>query len=632
MKRVVLIFLIVPFIIFSCTQEKQQRDVKQYTIEQFMDNTSIFGSSFSPDEEKVLFTSNESGIYNAYEVSVEGGEPRQLTKREETTRALSYFPNDERIIMMSDKGGNELYHIYVRQEDGDIKDITPYEKARSSFIGWAHDRESFFFASNKRDPRYMDYYEVPLSTMEPEMVFKNTEGYNLSAISNDTKWMAFSKTITRTDNNMYLYNRETEEMKLLSEHEGEATYYPVDFSADNKYLYYRTDKNSEFDYLSKMNLKTGETEKVYEADWSVMYAYHSYNEKYRVIGINRDAQTVVKVFNMETDEEIKFPDFEDKNITSVNISESEDLMAFYVSSSESPGNLYVYNFNTGNYNKLTNTLNPEIDTDDLVEGEVIRYESFDEMEIPAILYKPHQASEENKVPALVWVHGGPGGQSRIGYHASIQYLVNHGYAVIAVNNRGSSGYGKSFYKADDRKHGNEDLQDCIYAKNYLAQTGWADTSRVGIIGGSYGGYMVTAALTFTPNAFDAGVDIFGVTNWLRTLRSIPDWWEAQKQALYEELGDPYEDSTYLKKISPLFHAENIQKPIMVLQGANDPRVLKAESDEIVGKARDNDVPVEYVVFEDEGHGFTKKENETEAWGKILTFLDQHLKEDKNTTP
>jgi dipeptidyl aminopeptidase/acylaminoacyl peptidase len=178
---------------------------------------------------------------------------------------------------------------------------------------------------------------------------------------------------------------------------------------------------------------------------------------------------------------------------------------------------------------------------------------------------------------------------------------------------------------DDRKHGQADLKDCIYAKDYLASTNWTDTSKIGIIGGSYGGYMVAAALTFEPYAFDVGVDIFGVTNWLRTLRSIPPWWEAQRKALYKELGNPEKDSTYLKEISPLFHAENIRKPLMVLQGANDPRVLKAESDEIVEEARKNDVPVEYVVFEDEGHGFRKKENEKEAYKKILKFLDQYLK-------
>ncbi len=624
MKKYTLLLLI-PIFFIGCKKEKPAKEVKKYTIDQFMDNVSIRGSSFSPDEKKILFTSNESGVYNAYEVSIKGGEPKQLTKREETTYAISYFPQDERILMMSDQGGNEIYHLYMKDKEGNIKDLTPYENARSSFAGWSHDRKSFFIASNKRNPKYMDYYEVSLEDMKPEMIFENNKGYGLGAISNDKKWMAFSKTITRSNNNMYLYNRETGKMKLLSEHEGDILYSPVDFSADNKDLYYLTDKDSEFKYLSKMNLETGECEKVFETNWDVMYASHSYNEKYRVIGINQDAQTVLKVFNLEKGEEMDFPDFKGKNITSVSFSESEDLMAFYVSTSKTPRNLYIYNLEKGKYEKLSNSLNKEINPEDLVKGEVVRYKSFDGTEIPAILYKPHQASEENKVPALVWVHGGPGGQSRIGYRASIQYLVNHGYAIIAVNNRGSSGYGKTFYQMDDRKHGQADLKDCIYAKDYLASTNWTDTSKIGIIGGSYGGYMVAAALTFEPYAFDVGVDIFGVTNWLRTLRSIPPWWEAQRKALYKELGNPEKDSTYLKEISPLFHAENIRKPLMVLQGANDPRVLKAESDEIVEEARKNDVPVEYVVFEDEGHGFRKKDNEKEAYKKILKFLDQYLK-------
>jgi dipeptidyl aminopeptidase/acylaminoacyl peptidase len=179
---------------------------------------------------------------------------------------------------------------------------------------------------------------------------------------------------------------------------------------------------------------------------------------------------------------------------------------------------------------------------------------------------------------------------------------------------------------DDKRHGEDDLLDCIKAKDYLATVDWADTSQIGIIGGSYGGYMVMAAMAFHPEAFDAGVNIFGVTNWIRTLRSIPSWWEANRKALYEELGDPYsEDSVRLHKISPLFHAQNVARPLMVLQGANDPRVLQIESDEIVAAVKNNGVPVEYVLFPDEGHGFRKKENEIKGYGDILTFLDKHLK-------
>jgi dipeptidyl aminopeptidase/acylaminoacyl peptidase len=275
--------------------------------------------------------------------------------------------------------------------------------------------------------------------------------------------------------------------------------------------------------------------------------------------------------------------------------------------------------------RLTRRLSKRIDENDLVTPEIVRFDSYDGMTIPGILYKPLTASKDAKVPALVYVHGGPGGQTRAAYNPLIQYLVNHGYAVYGINNRGSSGYGKTFFAMDDMKHGDADLDDCVASKRMLVDTGWVDPDRIGIIGGSYGGYMVCAALTFRPTAFDVGVDIFGVTNWVRTLRSIPPWWGAARDSLYAELGDPFEQEDYLTSISPLFHAENIVRPIMVLQGVNDPRVLKAESDEIVAAARANDVPVEYVVFDDEGHGFRKKANQIVGYRAIRTFLDAHLK-------
>jgi dipeptidyl aminopeptidase/acylaminoacyl peptidase len=200
-----------------------------------------------------------------------------------------------------------------------------------------------------------------------------------------------------------------------------------------------------------------------------------------------------------------------------------------------------------------------------------------------------------------------------------------------VNNRGSSGYGKTFYKMDDRNHGDKDLNDCVWGKKWLASQDYIDSSKIGIIGGSYGGYMTLAALAFKPEEFNVGVDIFGVSNWLRTLREIPPYWESFKKALYEEIGDPNTaDTVRLKQYSPLLHASNIKKPLMVLQGANDPRVLKVESDEVVEAVKKNNVPVEYVIFPDEGHGFVKKENEIKGYGQILQFLDKHLKGEQPT--
>jgi dipeptidyl aminopeptidase/acylaminoacyl peptidase len=201
-----------------------------------------------------------------------------------------------------------------------------------------------------------------------------------------------------------------------------------------------------------------------------------------------------------------------------------------VGSSKMPNDLFVYDLKEASLVQLTTSLNPVIDSKNLVKAEVVRYASFDGLEIPAIYYKPLNATSQNKVPALVWVHGGPGGQSRMNFNPLIQYLTNNGYAILAVNNRGSSGYGKSFYKMDDKNHGEKDLQDCIWGKKWLQELEYIDTERIGIIGGSYGGYMTMAAMTFTPEEFSVGVNIFGVTNWIRTLKSIPSFWEASRKA------------------------------------------------------------------------------------------------------
>ncbi len=623
------LILLVICLFAGCTTT-EVREVPEYSIEQFMNTISIGGSSFSHDESKLLFTSDKSGIFNAYTISLESGETTQITNSDSNSIfILSYFPTDDRFLYRSDKGGNEIWHIYMMDENGESRDLTPEKEARATFVRWSFDDQSFYYQSNKRDPRYMDLYQMDINTLESKLVYENADGYNLGAVSDDHKLLALNKTITRMNSDMYLYNLESKEIKHLSAHEGDVNYFPVTFSNDSRYLYFLTDENSEFTYFKKMDIASGESEIVEKTNWDIMYGYFSRNEKYRVIGVNNDAKTDIKVYNTEDDSEVKLPKLPDADITSVNISRGENIMSFYVNGSRSPNDLCIYNFKTGEYKKLIESMNPEINSEDLVDGEVIRFKSFDGLEIPSILYKPHLKPGE-KAPALLWIHGGPGGQSRIGYNPLLQYLVNHGYVVLAVNNRGSSGYGKTFFQADDLKHGDADLDDCVESKKFLIETGYVDPDKIGILGGSYGGYMVLAALAFRPDEFAVGVDIFGVSNWLRTLKSIPPWWEAFREALYKEMGNPETDEEYLRKISPLFHADKIRKPLIVLQGANDPRVLKVESDEIVEAVKQNGVPVEYVVFPDEGHGFAKKHNRITGYKAILEFVDEHLKGEKNT--
>lgn len=621
-----LIFFISLFIIIGCN-ESPNGGVTKYDIEEFFNNVAISGGYFSSSEEKLIYSSNQSGIYNIYEVNINDGEVGQLTSSEKESFFIrSYVPDSDSFIYSADKGGNEISHLYLQDRDGKILDLTPGENEKSSFYKWSKDNSTLYYLSNKRDSKYFDLYKMEVGEWKSNLIYENNNNMSVSSISDNEEFLLLSNSITTSENEFYLIEIASGNLKEISNAPG--SYSSAGFSNDNKSFYYITDVNKEFAYLMQYEIASGEASVLFETNWDVMYSYLSKSEKYRVIGINKDGKNTLKVYNEMENREIEFPSFEDGNIIGLEFSETENKMRLSVGSSKMPNNLYVYDLNDKSLVKLTNSLNPNIDSTNLVNAKVVRYKSFDGLEIPALFYAPLQATKNNKVPALVWVHGGPGGQSRMNFNPLIQYLNNQGYAILAVNNRGSSGYGKTFYKLDDKNHGENDLKDCIWGKKWLQDLDYIDSEKIGIIGGSYGGYMTMAAMTFTPDEFKVGVNIFGVTNWIRTLKSIPSYWEASRKALYDELGDPYSsDSIRLKKISPLFHASNVKNPVMVLQGANDPRVLQVESDEIVDALQKNEIPVEYVVFEDEGHGFRKKENQLEGYRKIKNFLDLYLKEE-----
>jgi dipeptidyl aminopeptidase/acylaminoacyl peptidase len=600
-----------------------QQFVKQYTIEQFYKTINYGGGNFNKQENKILLHDNSTGIFNVYEIDLASKIKKPLTQSsKESYFMIDYIPGSNDFLYAADKGGNENAHIYLQSADS-VKDLTPGEKEKASFFGWNKSKTAFYYQSNVRDPKYFDVYKMTIPDWKPELLYTNDKGFDVGSISPDENHILLVKNITTDKNEMYLLDRKLGDLKKISV-DDVATYSPQGFELDNSAFYYLTNEDNEFARLLKYDIATGKKATIYSDKWDVMYMYLSESGKYHVIGINEDGRNKVLFFDHRTGKQIPFPAVKEGNVQGVSISPSEKNMIIYVAGDRSPVNLWWYNFDTRKMQKLTSALNPEIDPNDLVDARVVRYQSFDGQEVPAIFYKPKQASGGRKVPALVWVHGGPGGQSRAGYSQAIQYFVNHGYAILAVNNRGSSGYGKSYYKMDNQNHGDKDLKDCVWGKKWLASQSYIDASKIGIYGGSYGGFMSLAGIIQYPNEFKVGVDLFGVTNWLRTLKSVPPYWESFKKALYDEMGDPEKDSVRLHNISPLFNTDKIKTPLLVLQGTNDPRVLQVESDEIVAGARKNGTPVEYVLFPDEGHGFRKKENQIKAAKVTLDFLDKYL--------
>lgn len=586
------------------------------------------GQAWSFDDRKLLVQSDQSGIFNAYALDVASGELQPLTtSTKDSTFAVSWFPGDGRVLVSADQGGNELDHLYVRETSGELRDLTPGNKTKAMFAGWTADRQAFFVLTNERDPTAFDLYRYSARDYERTLVFRNDDALQVEAVSPDGRYVAMVKPRTSADSDLYLLDLRAADAKprLITPHTGNVNHGTFNFTRDGRQLVYATDEHGEFTQAWTYDVADGRKAPLIAAPWDVSFVSFSESGRYRISGTNDDARTVVRILDRDSGKEITLPGLPPGDLSQVQFSRDEKRVALRVSSDTSPADVYVVDLATGRSARLTHALNPAIRESDLVATEVVRYRSFDGLEIPAILYKPKGASATHRVPALVWVHGGPGGQSRTGYSAAIQHLVNHGYAVLAANNRGSSGYGKTFFHMDDKRHGEVDLDDIVHGKKYLASLDWVDGERIGIIGGSYGGYMVGAALAFRPDEFDVGINIFGVMNWVRTLESIPPWWASFRESLYDEMGDPATDAERHRRISPLFHAANIRKPLLVVQGANDPRVLQVESDEIVAAVRANGVPVEYVLFPDEGHGFTKRENRISASDAYVKFLDQYLK-------
>ncbi len=585
--------------------------------------TPVFsGLALSPDGERLLTSSDVSGVFNALEIPLSGAPTRSLTQsKDNAVYILDYLPDAQGFLFVQDSGGDEVAHLYLCDKDGSIRDLTPWPGARIEPRGWVNNRKEYSFASNKEDKGRLDLWSLDTKTLETRLVYANKEGYLLGPLSRDGSQLALEEPLGLKDQNIYVHTLKSQETKLLTPHEGEVNQSPLAFSEDGSSLLFHSSVQGEFLDLWEVDLDSGKHSLVYENQGDITQLRLSRTGQYRAFTCDREG--ALELVLQRHQKEIPLHGLPKGQILHFRFSLDETQACFLCETPRQAPTPYLLDLATG---EVTGPVVPpqgEIAPENLIEARHVFFESYDGLKVPGILYPASRTGEEPG-PGLIFVHGGPGGQSRMSYRPMQQFLALCGYEVFCINNRGSSGYGKTFYGLDKRRHGDVDLDDCVAARQLLLDAGRVDPNRIGIIGGSYGGFMVLAALAFRSGTFRAGVDIFGVSNWVRTLQEFPPWWAAFMEAMWADMGHPVEDKEYLESISPLFHAHKIKTPLMVIQGENDPRVVKAESDEIVAAVRQNDVPVEYLVFPDEGHGFVKKENQATAYLGIKQFLDIHL--------
>jgi dipeptidyl aminopeptidase/acylaminoacyl peptidase len=607
------------------------RTRKAPRFEQFMAVRRFSGGlAFSNDGAYVYFVSNISGQFNLWRVPVEGGWPDQLTAfTNETVRSIGVSPTDGRIALCADHDGDEFHQIYVLDPHGGWPERLTDDPQVQHYVGsnaWSPDGKKLIFAANARKPTDMEVWIRDLDSGDTRPVFgEGMYSFPGPWSPDGTKLLAFDLR-HNSDSTVHLVDVETGEARELTPHDGDAIFFPGPWAADGSGFYLVTDEGSEFRGLAYYDLHSGRYDWVDgEPEADVEDIAGSDDHRYLAWLVNDGGWDRLRIRDLESGADLAEPEIPRgarPHLTGFlpppALSPDGSLAAVILSGPRRPPEVWVVETATAEGRAVTESRIGGLREDDLVDVELVSYPSFDGREIPAWLYR---SPTDGPAPAVLAIHGGPEAQERPVYQPLYQYLLSRGIAVFATNIRGSTGYGKTYQRLIQRDWGGGDLQDWDHAVRWLKEQDWVDPDRIGVFGGSYGGFAVLTCVTRLPDEWAAAVDIFGPSNLVTFARAVPPTW---KRMMKRFVGDPDEDEELLTERSPMTYIDNAKAPLLVIQGATDPRVVKPESDQLVEKLRSLGRTVEYEVFEDEGHGFTKRPNELRAMRLSAEWLERHL--------
>lgn len=582
--------------------------------------------TLSPDGAEVAYSVNTSGQYNLWRQPSDGGYPRQVTlSGEQAVREIDWSPDGTTFLFTADRNGDEYTQVYTLPVEGGRPNMFPSEADVRHYLGadgsWSPDGSKVAYAGNDREPTEQDIVIRDMTTGEERRVLTGETSYFAAGWSPDGGRLLALDYISNTDTNILLVDPEGGSTRLLTGHEGEAAYLPVGWAADGSGFYLLTNEGREFDGLAFHDLASDTRTWVEAPEWDVESATVSRDGTRLVWSVNEDGYSRLRTRQLDGDAEpveVRLPDGELDNLA---LSRDGRRLAVLWSRPTHPQEIYTVDTATGEATQITYGALGGIDAAELTEPELVRYPTFDGRDIPAFLYKP--AGVDGPMPVVLSIHGGPEAQERprYAYSGLYQYLTSRGIAVLAPNIRGSTGYGKSYQTLIHRDWGGDELRDIEAAAEWLRAQDWVDSGRIGIYGGSFGGFATLSAVSRLPDYWAAAVDLVGPSNLVTFAKAVPPTW---RRIMAQWVGDPETEADFLMERSPITYVDQIRTPLFVIQGANDPRVVKAESDQIVERLRSRGVEVRYDVYEDEGHGFTKRENELKAMKDIATFLEQRL--------
>jgi dipeptidyl aminopeptidase/acylaminoacyl peptidase len=657
MKKLILLFTF-NFLLFTCVSVNQAQD---NNIERYLNIRSAGSPTFSKDSSKIAYLTNITGTNQIWLVDAKGGYPEQLTSYQDNIGFVKFSPKGDFIAFGKAKGGDENTQLFLMSPDGStIKQLTNDEKVRHNFGDWSADGTKIYYSSNKRNRNFFDVYSMSLADGKETLIYQQDGSNSFAAADNFDRQVIVSRSSERfsLDNDLYLVEIENKEVTHLTPHDEATQYGDVHFVADG-IVFAQNDKR-EFYSLSQMRQKNAADNKNWIESNRQIRVLDDTNADIDSIEMLPYANTIAYTLNREgyselflrkfetggkplittfakTSEAIKLPA---KGVVGgLTFSDDKTKLAFTFNSAKHNSDIWIYDLQTKQLTQVTKSSRSGLKQENFVEPQLIKYKSFDGREVSAWYYQPviRQSTLPNekprkqipkvlnayrKDPIILSVHGGPEGQERPSFNPLYQYYLSRGYAVLATNVRGSTGYGKTFSHLDDVRKREDSVKDLAYAVEWLKTSGGADGKRIAVTGGSYGGYMTMAAITLYPDLFAAAVNTVGIVNWETFLKNTSGYRRKQREVEY---GSLEKDLDFLRSISPMAKVDKIKTPLFVIHGKNDPRVPYTEAEQVVDALKKRGAMVQYKLYDDEGHGISKLKNRLDLFPQVADFLDKYMK-------
>jgi len=603
---------------------------RDLSIEKLFMTRAIAGTAWSPDGKTIAFVSNMSGRYNIWTVPTEGGWPIQLTISDQRQFSPAWSPDGKWIAYQSDYDGDEQWDIFVvSPKSGQVVNLTNTREIAEESPAWSPDgRYLAFMVKPKTSSSYeIDVYDMLMRETRHLTTDTPKDRMNVGPIwSRDGKFIAYTQTQAKgTDSNVFIVDVKTAQSTLLTDHKGESLYSANDISPDGKKILITSNAENGYDNVGLLDIATKKIDWLTKDKWEISGGGFSPDGKLVTWTANVDGNTDVFTHNMVTGKTAALP--LPKGVNGLGGAESSftrdgSKLLYYHNGPNAPNDAWVYSVATAKSHQITHSLVAGVRSELMVEPFLVHYPSKDgKWTISAFVYMPYNLPRQAISPAIVYVHGGPTAQTVNSFNRIIQYQVNQGYIVIAPNYRGSTGYGKEFQQANLFDMGGGDLQDVLAAADWIKQTGYVDPKKLILMGGSYGGYMTMMGVTKAPDVWAAGVPIVPFVNWFTEIQNEDP---VLQQSDLATMGDPEKNKALFEDRSPINFMDQVKAPLLLLAGGHDPRCPKSETEQVVEAIKKRGGTVDYKIYENEGHGFSKVENQIDAYQRVAQFLKAHV--------